>query len=147
MKSPDDAVIATRDSVESGVLILTLNRPRVLNAYDRAMRDGLFAGLTLAADDPTVTVLLLRGAGRAFCSGGDIREFGTAPSPIQAREVRQVRKVREARKVWEVFHLKIGEFGEVSIPVEGGSNFGFQSSARPAESFLFLSHEGLDLSD
>ena len=95
MMPTGDAVIATRDPVESGVLILTLNRPKVLNAYDRAMRDGLFEGLTLAADDPTVTVLLLRGAGRAFCSGGDIREFGTAPSPMQAREVRQVRNVWE----------------------------------------------------
>ena len=61
----------------------------------------------------------------------------------RAREVWEVRKVRETRKVREVFHLKIREFDEVSIPIEGGSNFGFQSSARPAKSFLLFSHEGL----
>ena len=53
-----------------------------------------------------------------------------------------MRKVRETRKVREVFHLKIRE---VSIPIERGNNFGFQSSVRPAKSFLLLSHEGLDL--
>ncbi len=75
------------------VLVLTLNRPEVLNAYDVRMRDEVFAALGLAAGDPSVKVLLVRGAGRAFCTGGDLAEFGTAPSPVRAREVRQVRDV------------------------------------------------------
>lgn len=93
--SGDDspAVLAERDLEASGVLFLTLHRPRVLNAYDRRMRDALFEALALARDDPTVRVVVLRGAGRAFSSGGDLSEFGTAPSPVRAREVRQERDV------------------------------------------------------
>jgi enoyl-CoA hydratase/carnithine racemase len=75
------------------VVTLTLNRPEVLNAYDVQMRDEVFAALGLVADDPSIAVLVVRGAGRAFCAGGDLSEFGTAPSPTRAREVRQVRDV------------------------------------------------------
>jgi enoyl-CoA hydratase/carnithine racemase len=75
------------------VAIVTLNRPEVLNAYNVAMRDGLFEALTAVRDDPTVRVMILRGNGPAFCTGGDVREFGTAPSPVVARAVRFQRDV------------------------------------------------------
>lgn len=75
------------------ILTLTLNRPEVLNAYDRSMRDHVYEALGLAAEDASIRVLVVRGAGRAFSSGGDLGEFGTAPSPVRAREVRQVRDV------------------------------------------------------
>jgi enoyl-CoA hydratase/carnithine racemase len=75
------------------ILTLTLNRPDVLNAYDRAMRDQVYEALGLASDDASIRVLVVRGAGRAFSSGGDLAEFGTAPSPTRAREVRQMRDV------------------------------------------------------
>lgn len=78
---------------EGAVAWIALNRPEVLNAYDTAMRDDLFAALSAVRDDPTIRVLALRGEGRAFCSGGDVREFGTAPSPVVAREVRWRRDV------------------------------------------------------
>ncbi len=73
---------------DGAVARVTLNRPETLNAYDRAMRDDLHAALTLVRDDPSIRALVLRGNGPAFCAGGDVREFGTAPSPIAAREVR-----------------------------------------------------------
>jgi enoyl-CoA hydratase/carnithine racemase len=72
---------------------VTLDRPHVLNAYDVAMRDELFAAFSAVREDPSVRVVVLCGNGRAFCSGGDIREFGTAPSPVAAREVRWRRDV------------------------------------------------------
>lgn len=78
---------------EGAVLNLTLNRPRVLNAYDVAMRDALHGALALAHDDPTISVVVVRGNGRAFSSGGDLSEFGQAPSPVRARDVRRVRDV------------------------------------------------------
>lgn len=78
---------------DGAVARVTLDRPEVLNAYNMAMRDDLFTAFSAARDDPTLRVLVLRGAGRAFCSGGDIREFGTAPSPVVAREVRWRRDV------------------------------------------------------
>ena len=75
------------------IVNLTLDRPRVLNAYNTEMRDDVYAALGLVAADQTVSVLVVRGAGRAFCAGGDLTEFGQAPSPVRAREVRQVRDV------------------------------------------------------
>jgi enoyl-CoA hydratase/carnithine racemase len=58
-----------------------------------AMRDDLFEAFSAVRDDPTLRVAILCGNGRAFCAGGDIREFGTAPSPVIAREVRWRRDV------------------------------------------------------
>lgn len=80
------------EKVES-VAVLTLARPQVLNAYNTAMRDDLYAILGAVRDDPEVRVVVLRGAGRAFSSGGDVREFGSAPSPLVARAVRWRRDV------------------------------------------------------
>ncbi len=86
------AVLYDKDG-DGSVAVITLNRPEVLNAYNIAMRDGLFECLEAVRDDREVRVLILQGNGRAFCTGGDIREFGTAPSPFIAREVRWRRDV------------------------------------------------------
>ena len=75
------------------VAIVTLDRPRTLNAYNMAMRDDLYAVFGAADEDPEVRALVLRGRGRAFSTGGDLTEFGTAPSPLVAREVRWRRDV------------------------------------------------------
>lgn len=53
---------------------LTLHRPEVLNALDHGLLDELEAALDVAAADRDVSVLILRGAGRAFCSGYDLSE-------------------------------------------------------------------------
>ena len=78
---------------DGAVAILSLNRPQVLNAYNVAMRDALFEALRAAADDPEIRAVILRGNGPAFCAGGDVSEFGTAPSPTAARDVRWRRDV------------------------------------------------------
>jgi enoyl-CoA hydratase/carnithine racemase len=75
------------------VAVVTLDRPERLNAYDVAMRDDLHAVLGAADADPTVRVLVLRGRGPAFSTGGDLAEFGSAPSPFVARAVRWRRDV------------------------------------------------------
>ena len=53
---------------------ITLNRPEVRNAYNTEMRDDLYAALSALRDDRSIRALVLRGAGRAFCAGGDIRD-------------------------------------------------------------------------
>jgi enoyl-CoA hydratase len=53
---------------------LTMNRPQALNALNGALLDGLMDELDGAAADDGVRVLILRGAGRAFCSGYDLAE-------------------------------------------------------------------------
>ena len=75
------------------VAVVTLDRPAALNAYNVAMRDDLHAVLSAIDDDPDVRVCILRGNGRAFSTGGDLREFGSAPSPVIARAVRFQRDV------------------------------------------------------
>ena len=63
---------------------ITLTRPRRLNALDAQMRDELVEALTLAAADPGITRVELRGEGKAFCAGGDLDEFGTRSDPATA---------------------------------------------------------------
>lgn len=56
-----------------GVAVVTLNRPKVLNALDAALRDGLIAALGEADADASVKAVVLTGAGdRAFCAGQDL---------------------------------------------------------------------------
>ena len=74
-------------------LLLTLTRPDRLNALDAPMRDALVEALTLAAADPEIARVELRGEGRAFCAGGDLDEFGTRPDPATAHLVRLERSV------------------------------------------------------
>jgi enoyl-CoA hydratase/carnithine racemase len=82
-----------RYAVRGAVATITLHRPHVLNAYNVEMRDELFTVLQAVDDDREIRVLVLQGAGRAFSSGGDVSEFGTAPSPLRARWVRWRRDV------------------------------------------------------
>jgi enoyl-CoA hydratase/carnithine racemase len=89
----DEPAVLYRKDSSGRVAIVTLNRPRVLNAYNVAMRDALHEALGAVRDDPEVRVLLLEGGGRAFSTGGDLAEFGTAPSPVGARQARWRRDV------------------------------------------------------
>ena len=59
------------DVKPSGVATLTLNRPEKYNAFTPEMIDQWFEVLAKAADDPAVRVVVLTGAGKAFCAGGD----------------------------------------------------------------------------
>jgi len=72
---------------------ITLNRPRQYNAYNVEMRDRLYEALWAVHHDPEITAMVLTGAGPAFSTGGDLREFGSAPSPVVARWVRFRRDV------------------------------------------------------
>jgi hypothetical protein len=80
----DEPVLVER---RGDVLTLTLNRPERRNAYGHAVRDALVSALQIAVVDPAVRVEL-RGVGPAFCSGGDLAEFGTAPDPAAAHLIR-----------------------------------------------------------
>lgn len=58
--------------LESGVLTLTLNRPDRLNAFAGSMRDDLAAEIESTAERSEVRVIVITGAGRAFCAGADV---------------------------------------------------------------------------
>src|SRR5262249_19754976 len=62
----------------AGYRVITLNRPRQLNAFNEAMQQALKRALAEAEEDCDCRALLLTGAGRAFCAGQDLRERITA---------------------------------------------------------------------
>ncbi len=86
----EQAVLAERDGP---VLRLTLNRPARRNAFSASMRDRLAELLASAVADTSIEEVVLRGNGPAFCSGGDLDEFGTLPDPATAHLIRSTRNV------------------------------------------------------
>ena len=60
----------------NAVAILTLNRPDASNAVNMAMRKEFPPALQAIRNDPAVKALVITGAGRAFCAGGDVRAIG-----------------------------------------------------------------------
>lgn len=83
-------VILSRDR---GRLDIELNRPRVHNALDMAMREALIDALSAVVADPSIEEVRLSGRGPSFSSGGDLAEFGTGPDPVSTHVVRVVRSV------------------------------------------------------
>ena len=100
-----DEVLSSRDGA---VLTITLNRPDVYNAINRAMHDGLAAALREAAD-PEVRAVVLTGAGRGFCSGQDLREFSSLPGGV-----------REALE--QTYHPNVRAIRSLEKPVIGAVN-------------------------
>ena len=62
----------------NGILTLTMNRPEKRNALSKAMERLLVSATRDAAIDPAARVVILTGAGAAFCAGGDVNTFGQA---------------------------------------------------------------------
>ncbi|MEF9996519.1 MAG: enoyl-CoA hydratase [Burkholderiaceae bacterium] len=73
----DPYVLSSR---EGGVLTLTLNRPAQFNALSQAMMAALIAALDAVAADETVRVVVIAGAGKAFCAGHDLKQMQANPS-------------------------------------------------------------------
>lgn len=61
---------------DSGLAVLTLNRPEQLNTLDLAMAQALHAAFATLAADARVRAVLLRAEGKYFCAGGHVAEFG-----------------------------------------------------------------------
>jgi 2-(1,2-epoxy-1,2-dihydrophenyl)acetyl-CoA isomerase len=89
-----------------GVMVVTLNRPEVLNSFNQRMADELLEALGVAAGDGGVRAVLLTGSGRAFCAGQDLAEVLPAagrPKPDLGDVVRRqynpiVRAIRTLEK-------------------------------------------------
>ncbi len=81
-----------------GVSTITLNRPERLNAINPALLAGLLAAMRAANADEGVRAVVLRGAGRAFCAGDDLKEFSEqSRSPDGARAyVEEIQEVTRA---------------------------------------------------
>jgi 2-(1,2-epoxy-1,2-dihydrophenyl)acetyl-CoA isomerase len=93
----------TRDAVAT----LTLNRPERLNALGDSLREDLQDAVTRAAEDPGVRAIVITGAGKGFCAGGDVKAMNERKEQGAARPLlervapgrdRTVLALREAPK-------------------------------------------------
>ncbi|MGW0038001.1 enoyl-CoA hydratase/isomerase family protein [Gordonia sp. NPDC003376] len=82
---PEEPVVYERDG---DALRILFNRPYRHNAFTDAMRIRLLEALTVAQLDTSITDVEIRGAGRSFCSGGDLAEFGAFENPAASHLAR-----------------------------------------------------------
>lgn len=81
---PVDSGTHLQRELREGVLVLTLARPEVLNAFNAAMAEELRQALRNAMIDDAVRAVLITGSGRAFCSGQDLAEVLPKPGEPDA---------------------------------------------------------------
>lgn len=90
------------ESVTDRVATLTLNRPDRLNALSTAILDGLLEALPRLAADPGVAVVVLTGAGRGFCAGGDVKSMAEGTSLLDVDDA--VARLRSRMEVSRLLH-------------------------------------------
>ncbi len=82
------------EQIKDGVAVLTMNRPERLNAMSRAMLEAMDAALVRLAADPEIGAVVLTGAGKGFCAGGDVKamaegtEFAGSSLEERAQQLR-----------------------------------------------------------
>jgi enoyl-CoA hydratase len=74
--------VVLQEVSSDGVAVVTLNRPQAMNALSRELLDALAKALQACGDDTRVRVIILTGAGRAFCAGLDLKELGAGRTDI-----------------------------------------------------------------
>jgi hypothetical protein len=84
-RAPEHPVRVSRDG---GRLTIVLDDPERRNAFSARLREALLEAVQLAEADETISDVRLSGAGAAFCSGGDLDEFGAATDLVAAYLVR-----------------------------------------------------------
>lgn len=86
-------------NTDDKVGIVTLNRPEKLNAINDAVKTELMAAFARADDDPSTSVVILRGAGRSFCVGYDIGRKDPAREAWKHDTLRWHARLRESVKL------------------------------------------------
>ncbi len=89
----DDVLLLER---RDGVAVVTLNRPRALNALDRALRIALAETFRSLRADADVRVAVMTGAGRAFCAGLDLKELASDAAALLDQSANEMRDAVES---------------------------------------------------
>lgn len=79
------------DRQTAGLAVVTLNRPQAMNALSVALMTELAHSIDALGADPAVRVLLITGAGRAFCAGLDLKELGAGQGSLGRGDARGAR--------------------------------------------------------
>jgi 2-(1,2-epoxy-1,2-dihydrophenyl)acetyl-CoA isomerase len=90
------------ETASDGVATLTLNRPDRLNALSTPILEGLLEALPRLARDPAVGAIVLTGAGRAFCAGGDVKRMAAETTERSGEEA--VALLRSRMEVSRLLH-------------------------------------------
>jgi 2-(1,2-epoxy-1,2-dihydrophenyl)acetyl-CoA isomerase len=90
------------ETVTDRVATLTLNRPDRLNALSTAILDGLLEALPRLGADPEIAVVVLTGAGRGFCAGGDVKNMAEGTSQLGVQDA--VQRLRGRMEVSRLLH-------------------------------------------
>ena len=91
------------ETIEDGVATLTFNRPERMNALSTPIMQGLLDGLPRLAGDPAVKVVVLTGAGRAFCAGGDVKSMAEGGGE-QRSAAEATARLRSRMEVSRILH-------------------------------------------
>jgi 2-(1,2-epoxy-1,2-dihydrophenyl)acetyl-CoA isomerase len=97
-----DALPELLETIEDGIATLTFNRPERMNALSTPIMEGLLHGLPRLAGDPAVKVVILTGAGRAFCAGGDVKDMAQGGAQRSATEA--TARLRSRMEVSRILH-------------------------------------------
>lgn len=90
-------------TVRDGVAVLTMNRPEKLNALSQAMIDDALAALDGFATDASVGCIVLTGADRGFCAGGDVTAMGGGPVSQMPLD-KQIERQRAIHRLAAMLH-------------------------------------------
>lgn len=112
LRSASSATEGVTLTFAGGIATLTLNRPESLNALSKEMMASLERQLATVTRLPGLRVVLITGAGRAFCAGGDLLEFETA---LQAGGTALVDTLRYNQDVLQMVE-------DLPVPVVGVAN-------------------------
>jgi 2-(1,2-epoxy-1,2-dihydrophenyl)acetyl-CoA isomerase len=102
--------------IDGDVGTLTLNRPDAFNAMSPEMIEEMMVAFAWLADRAPLRALIVTGAGKAFCSGGDINTFRNG---VESDEVDLPSEVRRGA---EALHVAIGDLRRIPYPVIAAVN-------------------------
>jgi len=91
------------ETIDDGVATVTMNRPEARNAFTGQMMEGLTEALSRLASDPSVRVVVLTGAGGAFCAGGDVKSFA-ANAGADVNLDQRMQELRDRMDVSRLLH-------------------------------------------